>query len=45
MGTVAERKAESIALMLGKTAYRDLRNGFATVPRWVQRRAGLASFP
>lgn len=33
MGTVAERKAESIALMLGKTAYRDLRNGFATVTR------------
>ncbi|QEE24572.1 hypothetical protein CS053_08685 [Rhodanobacter glycinis] len=33
MSTVAERKAESIALMLGKTAYRDLRNGFSTVTR------------
>jgi hypothetical protein len=33
MSAVQDRKAESIALMLGKTAYRDLRNGFATVTR------------
>lgn len=33
MSIVADRKAESIALMMGRTAYRDFRNGFASVQR------------
>lgn len=33
MSAISERKAESIALMLGKTSYRDLRNGFSSVTR------------